>query len=484
MIGYQIIKTLGSGAAGKVYLAKDKATNEQFAIKEIDIESKDALNHTLKEIENMKKLQHPYIVRYHKSFQENNKLYILMEYIDGGDLASFITDRKNRFLTEDVILKIFIQITVALRYIHEHKIVHRDLKPQNIFMTRVGVVKVGDFGVSRALETTNELMETKVGTPYYLSPEIWNNEPYNSQTDIWSLGCILYELCALKKPFKASNINQLIVAIFNGGYEPLTTRYTEDLRKLVNAMLEQDPKVRPTAADILAIPFITARMQAMVKENESQLNSVHIISPAPRTKKITKKKHKSGGSGKKVGRKKKNVPQIIDKTTELPLPDFDLPRWAIRASKKARTTNCLPVRSINDDPDDEEAVNENNNDPSIENNEEDNNSEEENNEENEWDELKKSTKVLMSLSLSLNSQVLMLPSDPEKAQSEAEEITERLTAKLGEELFEQLKLNINNEFNNTARQYVNIMEDEYPEEVSQIRRLLLLEQLAEADDEE
>ncbi|KAK8870462.1 hypothetical protein M9Y10_008344 [Tritrichomonas musculus] len=416
---YQIIRSLGSGAAGTVHLARDKVTNQQLAIKEINIESKDSLNHTLNEIENMKKLQHPNIVRYHNSYQEGNKLYIVMEYIDGGDLASYIADRNTRFLTEDVILRIFIQIVLGLRYIHEHKIVHRDLKPQNIFITRVGVVKIGDFGVSRSLDRSSELMKTLVGTPYYLSPEIWNHEPYNSKTDIWSLGCILYELCALKKPYKASNINQLIVAIFNGSYEPLTKRYTENLRELVSDMLQQDPSKRPSAQMILQRPFITSRMQGMVLENEEKLHTVNIIGPesnSPKNNgKVINSKVKSSANGKgsvlaskagakngrilrnvKAGKqgsnginiinnnngkkrkksspkkvvKKKNASsaiQLIDKTTVLPLPDSRLPRWALRQSRHAKTANRLLNMPVNTNGAEEENEEETNNVESNEN---------------------------------------------------------------------------------------------------------------------
>lgn len=416
---YQIIRSLGSGAAGTVHLARDKVTNQQLAIKEINIESKDSLNHTLNEIENMKKLQHPNIVRYHNSYQEGNKLYIVMEYIDGGDLASYIADRNTRFLTEDVILRIFIQIVLGLRYIHEHKIVHRDLKPQNIFITRVGVVKIGDFGVSRSLDRSSELMKTLVGTPYYLSPEIWNHEPYNSKTDIWSLGCILYELCALKKPYKASNINQLIVAIFNGSYEPLTKRYTENLRELVSDMLQQDPSKRPSAQMILQRPFITSRMQGMVLENEEKLHTVNIIGPesnSPKNNgKVINSKVKSSANGKgsvlaskagakngrilrnvKAGKqgsnginiinnnngkkrkksspkkvvKKKNASsaiQLIDKTTVLPLPDSRLPRWALRQSRHAKTANRLLNMPVNANGAEEENEEETNNVESNEN---------------------------------------------------------------------------------------------------------------------
>ena len=479
MNSYQIIKKLGTGAAGKVYLAKDKSSNQQYALKEIDVDSKDILNQTLKEIETMKKLQHPYIVRYYKSFQENNKLYILMEYIDGGDLSTFIADRKNRYMTEDAILKIFIQITVALRYIHERRIVHRDLKPQNIFLTRVGVVKIGDFGVSKALENTSQLLESKVGTPYYLSPEIWNNDPYNSQTDIWSLGCILYELCMLKKPFKASNINQLIVQIFGAGYEKIPDRYSDDLRNLVASMLEQDPKCRPTAANILTIPFITQRMEAMVLENENQLQNVNIIKPPIRGKSARAFRPKK----KKIIRKKKNLPTLIDSEMELPLPDI-LPKWAQKNSRQAKTQ---PVSNPNkSNSTEEESMYENDWDYGEVEAETEAEPESEFDADNdmesetEWDELKKSTKILqLSLSLSCHSDDLNIPDSPEEAQKEADEIEERLRKQLGDDLFEELKLHINNEYSKGSRNYVCHMEEEYPKEVSEIRRLLLLEQFAE-----
>lgn len=472
---YQIIKSLGSGAAGKVFLAKDKINHEQYAIKEVNVESNEVLSQALKEVSNMKKLQHPNIVHYHNSFQEGSKLYIVMEYVDGGDLMSYISDRKNRFLTEEAILRIFIQITIGLRYLHEHKIVHRDLKPQNIFLTRVGVIKIGDFGVSRSLDRSSELMETKVGTPYYLSPEIWNNEPYTSQTDIWSLGCILYELCCLKKPFKATNINQLIVAIFNGNYEPITSRYTENLRNLVADMLNQNQSLRPTALQILQIPFITTRMQSMVLENQQKLNTVNIIAPNniesnSKTAKLIKIKKKPKSSRKK---KKKSIPpQIIDKTTILPLPDSAPPKWALKCLRKAKT---ISVKSPITDSKDNEP---NDDDVKIQNEiEEDNDEEEE--PLNEWDELRNST-IAIQNSLSQTMRLKSpknLPLNIKDAQSESEEIEKSVKKKIGNNLFEQLFQHLQNESNGNSKMFVNLMEDQYPDEVIKVRRYLLLQEL-------
>jgi NIMA (never in mitosis gene a)-related kinase len=262
MQNYYILKTLGSGAAGDVFLARHRPTNEKVALKMIipTVERPQISEQTLKEVNLMKSLSHPNVVGYRDSFKDSGKLYIAMEYVDGGDLSAMISERRGRLLSEDDILKIFIQLMVALKYVHFRKVIHRDLKPQNIFLARVGVIKLGDFGISRALESSIDLARTRCGTPYYLSPEIWGGQAYNSQTDIWSAGCVLYELCTLQKPFQGQNVNQLLVAILQSKYQPLTSRYTDDLRSLVARMLSQEPTDRPTAADILQLPFVTARL--------------------------------------------------------------------------------------------------------------------------------------------------------------------------------------------------------------------------------
>ncbi len=138
-----------------------------------------------------------------------------MEYCEVGDLASHIKQKakKGETFTEEEILNWFIQICIALDYIHGRKILHRDIKSQNIFLTTNHTVKLGDFGISKLLESTNEAAMTVVGTPYYMSPEVCENKPYTFKSDVWALGCVLYELCTLQHAFSASNLLGLVYKI-------------------------------------------------------------------------------------------------------------------------------------------------------------------------------------------------------------------------------------------------------------------------------
>lgn len=163
----------------------------------------------------MGKLTHPFIVRYQESFIEDNTLNIVMEYCDNGDLANFLKMQNKKPLKEDKIWRLFIEICVGLEYIHKNKILHRDIKTLNIFMNKNEEIKIGDLGVAKML-TSNEFAQTMVGTPFYLSPELCEEKPYNEKSDIWAMGCLLYELCTFRHPFEAQNQASLILKIIRG----------------------------------------------------------------------------------------------------------------------------------------------------------------------------------------------------------------------------------------------------------------------------
>jgi len=158
----------------------------------------------------------------------------------------------------------FIQIAIALEYIHGRKVIHRDIKTSNIFLTGNGTVKLGDFGISRVLESTNEAAMTVVGTPYYMSPEVCESKPYTFKSDVWALGCVLYELCTLQHAFLADNLLGLVFKIVKGNYDSIPSIYSDDLNNLVDLILTKEEAKRPTVQEILLSPFLKAKMEEFV----------------------------------------------------------------------------------------------------------------------------------------------------------------------------------------------------------------------------
>lgn len=176
-----------------------------------------------------------------------------MEYADGGDLSTKIKNLKKdgqRF-EENEIINYFSQICEGMKYCHDKKLLHRDIKSQNIFLTSDGKVKIGDFGISKILESTKENVKTLVGTPWYLSPEIIENQWYNLKSDIYALGVVLYELWTQKHPFKAESIHALAIKIVTGEYEQIPEVYSQDLKYLVDNLLSKDPEQRMTINEII-----------------------------------------------------------------------------------------------------------------------------------------------------------------------------------------------------------------------------------------
>ncbi|KAK7919320.1 hypothetical protein WMY93_010604 [Mugilogobius chulae] len=184
-----------------------------------------------------------------------------MDYCEGGDLFKRINSQKGVLFSETQILDWFVQICLALKHIHDRKILHRDIKSQNIFLTKDGTVQLGDFGIARVLNSTVELARTCIGTPYYLSPEICENKPYNNKSDIWALGCVLYEMCTLKHAFEAGNMKNLVLKIIRGSYPPVSVHYSHELRSLLGQLFKRNPRERPSVSIILDKPFLSSRIE-------------------------------------------------------------------------------------------------------------------------------------------------------------------------------------------------------------------------------
>ncbi|CAJ1355104.1 unnamed protein product [Effrenium voratum] len=265
---YDKIKLLGEGAFGSAYLVRPKELRNVFQVaKEIRIShlTDKQREGAVAESEVLRMLKHPNIIAYIDSFSEGNRMYIVMEYADGGDLAAQIKEQKDNHsrFEEREIMRIFVQLVLALIYIHSRKVLHRDLKPLNIFLTMQGIVKLGDFGIARVLDSSTAGAQTTIGTPHYLSPEMVNNEAYGTRSDLWSLGVVTYELAALRVPFGGNSLPAVAMKIMGADPDPLLDR-SSDLSWIVFGLLAKDPNDRPRLEAVQRMPFVQKYIQELL----------------------------------------------------------------------------------------------------------------------------------------------------------------------------------------------------------------------------
>ncbi|XP_047218074.1 serine/threonine-protein kinase Nek10 isoform X2 [Girardinichthys multiradiatus] len=262
--GYSILDHLGSGAFGSVFKVQKHSRQNLLALKEVNLhnpvfgkdkKSRDSnVEKIISELTIIKEqMTHPNIVKYCKTFLEGDKLYIVMELIEGLPLAQHFNSLKDKqqTFTEDRIWNIFIQMCLALRYLHKEKrIVHRDLSPNNIMLGEKDKVTITDFGLAKQKQENSELTSV-VGTILYSCPEVVQNKPYGEKADIWALGCILYQMATLQPPFYSSNMLSLASMIVEGVYEPVEEgAFSERLTGMIRWCLSSDPEQRP---DIIAV---------------------------------------------------------------------------------------------------------------------------------------------------------------------------------------------------------------------------------------
>ena len=263
---YIIKQTLGKGSYGIVYKVQKENTNEIYVIKQIALRglSQKEIDEVRQEAKILSSINSDFVVKYYDSFEENDNINIVMEYCDEGDLNDFIIKKKESqtLIEEDLIWNFFIKITIGLAHIHQMKILHRDLKTMNIFLKNGFQVKIGDLGVAKIL-LKNSFAKTLIGTPYYLSPEICQEKPYNDKSDVWALGCILYELCTFKHPFDAKSQGALILKIMNNTPENVNNTYSKDLCNLIHLLLEKESEKRPSCKDILNLDFIVNKIKKL-----------------------------------------------------------------------------------------------------------------------------------------------------------------------------------------------------------------------------
>eukprot|EP01137_Pigoraptor_chileana_P004636 Opistho-2@46545 len=270
---YENATKLGSGAFGVVYIVRDKEDRTEYVMKKIQVGAlkPDETFDALREAKLLYQLSHPNIVRYRDSFLDGDCFCIITEFCRGGDLHQRIQDTKKagELMHEDDAMDWFTQLTMAIHYMHERRILHRDLKSSNVFLTHDNIVKLGDLGIAKVLMGTIDSASTFTGTPYYMSPEVLKNEAYNSKSDIWSMGCILYELCCLERPFEGRSLIGLMFKICDEPSPNVGEDFSDDVHDLIQCMLSKDPTKRPSAAEILAMTSIRSRIGSTLQRQNT-----------------------------------------------------------------------------------------------------------------------------------------------------------------------------------------------------------------------
>ncbi|KAM7276910.1 hypothetical protein ACFE04_018776 [Oxalis oulophora] len=253
---------IGSGSFAEVWLSRHRQTGMEVAVKEIDKKrlSPKVSQNLLKEIQILTTINHPNIIRLFQAIQTSDKIYLVLEYCQGGDLAAYI--HRNGKVSHSVASHFMNQLALGLQVLQEKHLIHRDLKPQNLLLASndlTPVLKLGDFGFARSL-TQQELADTLCGSPLYMAPEIIQNKKYDAKADLWSVGAVLFQLVTGKPPYDGNNPTQLFRNILASTEPRFPEGSLEELHPdcvdLCKSLLRQDPVQRITFNEFFAHKFL------------------------------------------------------------------------------------------------------------------------------------------------------------------------------------------------------------------------------------
>ena len=265
MENFEIINKLGDGSYSTVYKVKRKIDNQIYALKKvklINLSEKEKLN-SLNEVRILASIKSNFVISYKEAFfdEKDNTLGIIMEFADNGDLYQKIVECKKKkiYIDEDEVWRIFIQLVKGLKSLHDLKILHRDIKSANVFLFKDGSAKLGDLNVSKVAK--KGLGYTQTGTPYYASPEVWKDLSYDNKSDIWSLGCVLYEMITLFPPFRAQNMENLFKKVIKGEISKIPDKYSFDLFTVIQLLIQVKPEKRPSCDEILQNKIVLKKIE-------------------------------------------------------------------------------------------------------------------------------------------------------------------------------------------------------------------------------
>ncbi|KAI9299264.1 Pkinase-domain-containing protein [Neoconidiobolus thromboides FSU 785] len=257
---YTRLECVGRGAYGEVYKGMDRRTAKVVAIKILNMDTdQEEIIDTQREIGLLSQLQGAEscnITRYHGSFLEGSKLWVIMDYAAGGSIRGLM---KSSVIDEKCISIIVREVLLSLDYIHKQGIIHRDIKAANILLTESGQVQLCDFGIARTISFNSVKRYSFVGTPYWMAPEvITEGSPYNQKADIWSLGITVYEIALGNPPYAEHDPKTALMMLAQGKPPRLTGPFSSQLKDFVSMCLTFNPEERPTAEELLKCKFIKA----------------------------------------------------------------------------------------------------------------------------------------------------------------------------------------------------------------------------------
>eukprot|EP00922_Rhytidocystis_sp_ex-Travisia-forbesii_P055216 GHVS01081784.1.p1 GENE.GHVS01081784.1~~GHVS01081784.1.p1 ORF type:complete len:279 (+),score=38.42 GHVS01081784.1:160-996(+) len=269
---FKVKKVIGRGGFGEALLVRDVKTKQMLVAKKVKLErqSDTQIDKAMQEVQLLSKFSdHPFIVRYHEAFVKYPCLYVIMDYCEKGDMQHYVDYRRNegKLISEDQVMKYFAQVAAAVHHMHKNHVLHRDLKLANILIDGTNRIRVTDFGISRHL-STDDLAKTRIGTPTFMSPESLLDQPYSYPSDVWSLGCVLYNMLALQPPFNAISMIALINSVKRDAPPALPSTVSTAVRELCASMLLKDPSSRPTLDKIMRHTRIQKALATLISQKK------------------------------------------------------------------------------------------------------------------------------------------------------------------------------------------------------------------------